>query len=329
MNHGVGQSPGADLASGMTAEIHDSRYSWFRLGVTLLIATVGNVGMWAIIVIMPAVQAEFGIDRGGASMPYALTMIGFALGNLLIGRAVDRFGVTVALIGASLTISAGFALAAASPSVAVLAVLQLLIGLGTAASFGPLIADISHWFLRRRGIAVAIAASGNYLSGAIWPMLMAGILADHGWRAVYRRTGGRGAGGDDPGGAAAAPPPAGRGEPAPADARARARAGAVVFSPRVLMWMLALAGVGCCVAMSMPQVHIVAFCVDLGFGPAVGAEMLSLMLVGGVVSRLISGAAGGPARRREHAADRLDPAMHRRCCSTCRSTGWSRFTSSA
>ncbi len=272
----------------MSVPIHDSRYSWFRLGITLLIATVGNVGMWAIIVIMPAVQAEFGIDRGGASLPYAATMVGFALGNLLIGRAVDRFGVTWALVGASLTIAAGFALAALSPSAWVLNGLQFAIGLGTAASFGPLIADISHWFLRRRGIAVGIAASGNYLSGAIWPMLMAGILADHGWRAVYlslsvvalcvmipaalllrRRL---------PDEASAL-----------ADASARARAGAVVFSPRALMWLLALAGLGCCMAMSMPQVHIVAFCVDLGFGPAVGAEMLSLMLAGGVVSRLVSG----------------------------------------
>ena len=75
-------------------DILDSRYSWFRLGVTLAIATVGNVGMWAIIVILPAVQAEFGVDRAGASLPYAFTMAGFALGNLAIGRVVDRFGIT-------------------------------------------------------------------------------------------------------------------------------------------------------------------------------------------------------------------------------------------
>ena len=268
--------------------IHDSRYSWFRLGITLLIATVGNVGMWAIIVIMPAVQAEFDIDRGGASLPYAMTMIGFALGNLLIGRAVDRFGVTWALIGASLAIAAGFVLAAISGSVLTLSLLQFVIGLGTAANFGPLIADISHWFLRRRGIAVAIAASGNYLSGAIWPMLMAGILTDYGWRTVYLCLGAV---------AVAVMIPASlllrRRLPeeanAQSDASARARARAVPFSPRTLQWLLALAGVGCCVAMSMPQVHIVAFAVDLGYGATVGGQMLSLMLMGGVVSRLVSG----------------------------------------
>ncbi len=269
------------------AHFLDSRYSWLRLGITLLIATVGNVGMWAIIVIMPAVQAEFGIDRAGAAFPYTMTMVGFALGNFVIGRAVDRFGVTVALIGAAATIAAGYTLASFSPTVQMLAALQLLIGFGTAASFGPLIADISHWFQRSRGIAVAIAASGNYLSGAIWPMLLGGLLADTSWRMVYvalavitivtmiplsmllrRRV------------------------PDQADlptTTARIIPRAISFTPSQLQWLLALAGVGCCVAMSMPQVHIVSFCVDLGYGPAVGAEMLSLMLMGGVVSRLISG----------------------------------------
>jgi MFS family permease len=268
--------------------ILDSRYSWFRLAVTLAIATVGNVGMWAIVVIMPAVQAEFGIDRSDAALPYTLTMIGFGFGNLLIGRALDRFGVTASLIAAAGLISAGFLVAALSGAVAIFALAHLAIGFGTAASFGPLIADISHWFLRRRGIAVAIAASGNYLSGAIWPLLLSGIIAEAGWRGAYF--------------ALAAITVAGmvplslllrRQLPVAATALAAAaaetRAASVSFSPRMLQWLLAIAGVGCCVAMSMPQVHIVAFCVDLGYGPAVGAEMLSLMLLGGVASRLVSG----------------------------------------
>lgn len=270
------------------ADILDSRHAWARLAISLLIATIGNVGMWAIIVIMPAVQAEFGIDRADASLPYTLTMVGFALGNLLIGRVVDRFGVAAALGAAAVLIGASTGLAALSPSVLVLTVLQFVIGFGTAACFGPLIADISLWFLERRGIAVAIAASGNYLSGAIWPVILAGVLAEQGWRAVYmvlaavtvttmlplvlllrRRL-----------------PLAARER---ADAAASLRAKAPGFPPRTLMLMLGLAGVGCCVAMSMPQVHIVSFCVDLGYGPAVGGQMLSLMLLGGVASRLVSG----------------------------------------
>ncbi|SEQ17977.1 MFS transporter [Thalassovita taeanensis] len=270
------------------ADTLDSRYSWTRLGVSLLIAMIGNVGMWVVIVVMPAVQAEFGLDRAEASYPYTLTMIGFALGNLLIGRAVDRFGITLSLSGAALTISAGFVLAAISPTILILSIVHLAVGLGTAASFGPLIADVSLWFLKRRGIAVAIAASGNYLSGAIWPVLLSGVLAEFGWRAVYLVlavicTG------------AVVPLSLLLRRRVPLEATAHSdtisglRARATGFSPRALAGLLGLAGIGCCVAMSMPQVHIVSFCVDLGYGPAVGAEMLSLMLLGGVVSRLISG----------------------------------------
>jgi len=259
-----------------------------RLAISLTIATIGNVGMWAIVVIMPAVQAEFGIARADAALPYTMTMIGFAVGNLLIGRIVDRFGITFALISAALLIAASTGLAALSPSVLVLSLLQLVIGFGTSASFGPLIADISLWFLKRRGIAVAITASGNYLSGAIWPVILAGVLAEQGWRAVYmvlaivtvammiplalllrRRV-----------------PLAARNH---ADQVSGLRAQAAGFSPRTLMLMLGVAGIGCCVAMSMPQVHIVSLCVDLGYGPAVGGQMLSLMLLGGVASRLVSG----------------------------------------
>ncbi len=269
-------------------DILDSRYSWGRLGITLAIAMIGNVGMWAIIVIMPAVQAEFETARAAASLPYTLTMVGFALGNLLIGRAVDRFGVTSALIASAALITAGYLAAAFSPTIAILSFLQFLIGFGTAASFGPLIADISHWFYRRRGIAVAIAASGNYLSGAFWPLVLSGVMASYGWRAVY-------------GVLAVAtitlvvplalllrtrlPESA----TIRADSMSRSNAQEVRFAPRTLAILLGLAGVGCCVAMSMPQVHIVAYSVDLGYGAAAGSQMLSLMLMGGVVSRLASG----------------------------------------
>ena len=272
----------------MGADILDSRYSWIRLGISMLIGLIGNVGMWVVIVVMPSVQSEFGLDRAESSYPYILTMIGFALGNYLIGTIVDRIGITRALSGSAILIGAGFALASVSPTILVLSALHLLIGLGTAASFGPLIADVSLWFLKRRGIAVAITASANYLSGAFWPVVLSDFQAGHGWRGVYlllaaistvsiillaqllrRRV----------------PFEA----TAHSDAVSNARAQSSGFSHTTLVVLLGIAGIACCVAMSMPQVHIVSFCVDLGYGPAVGAEMLSLMLLGGVGSRLISG----------------------------------------
>jgi len=268
--------------------ITDSRYSWTRLALTLLVATVINAGMWAIVVIMPAVETEFGGSRAMASLPYTLTMIGFATGNYALGRAVDRFGITLSLILASAVTAVGYGLATLSGSLLMLSLAQLLVGFASAVGFGPLIADISHWFVRRRGIAVAIAASGNYLSGAIWPILLAGVLQESGWRAVYlvmavvtlavviplafalRRS-------------------------LPEEAQTAAQTASLLnaksagLSPRALQYLLGFAGICCCLAMSMPQVHIVALCVGLGYGPAVGAQMLSLMLLGGVASRIVSG----------------------------------------
>ncbi len=272
----------------MTHPIHDSRYSWLRLLVTLAIATVANVGMWAVIVVMPAIETQFGASRAEAAMPYTLAMIGFGLGNMWLGQVVDRLGVTRALIGAAGLSAISYLLATWAPTITMLSGAHLLLGLGAAVGFGPLIADISHWFLRRRGIAVALVASGNYLSGAIWPTLLSGILARDGWQQVYltlaiitvmtviplslllRRQ---------------IPAEA----QSTAAAAARINAHSVGLSPRTLQYVLGLAGIGCCVAMSMPQVHIVSYCVGLGYGPAVGAEMLSLMLMGGALSRIVSG----------------------------------------
>jgi MFS family permease len=269
----------------------DGPYAWFRLAVCVLLGTIASVGMWSVIVVLPYVQAEFGVDRATASLPYTMTMIGFGVGNVIVGRLVDRFGVMGPVILAGVALGAGFGLAAASTAIWQLAAVQgALIGFGSSAGFGPLIANISHWFRRRRGIAVAATASGNYLAGAIWPTLLQAMSDADGWRATYAAIGvlcvvtmvplafllRRAAPPDGPAEAAAA-------------ARVAAMQGALDLSPRMLQAMLAVAGVGCCVAMSMPQVHLVAYCADLGYGVARGAEMLSLMLAGGIVSRLASG----------------------------------------
>ena len=225
----------------------DTRISWTRLALSLALSLVGNAGMWAIIVILPAVQAEFGVDRATASLPYTLTMVGFALGNWVIGRWVDRYGVGRVLAVAALVMAGSFAGAAAAPNIATLSALQLVVGFATAASFGPLIADVSQWFLRRRGIAVAIIASGNYLSGAIWPLVLADILAGPGWRPAYlviaasallimlplsyalRKT--------------ASPTRAMQASAAAAALRAKTAG----IPQNTLLWLLALAGIGCCV----------------------------------------------------------------------------------
>ena len=266
----------------------DGPYSWFRLGLCVVAGTILSIGMWGVILILPQVQAEFGVGRGDAALSYTATMLGFAAGNFLLGRYVDRYGIAAVMAAAALALGAGFALAAIAPNIWIFALVQAVIGIATAAGFGPLIADVSHWFRRRRGIAVAAAACGNYAAGAVWPLGLRGIIEDDGWRAAYLVAGIVCVAGvlpltlflrrRMPLSAMVAGAPGGPDMPLDSG-----------LSPRALQWILALAGIGCCVAMSMPQVHIVAYCVGLGYGPAVGAEMLSLMLLGGVISRVISG----------------------------------------
>jgi MFS family permease len=267
----------------------DSRPAWIRLMIALALGTIGGVGMWSVVVVMPAVQADFGTGRGAASLPYTLAMLGFAGGGVLMGRVSDRYGIMAPVIGGSLLLGTGYLVAGLAPSIWVFALAHgLLIGLGSAAVFGPLLAHVSFWFDRRRGIAVAIAASGNYLAGAVWPQVVRFTLDAVGWRMTHiiiavtavmlmvplalllRQK-----------------PPA---APAAGTGLARSASPAALgLSPNVLMVLLAVAGVACCVAMSMPQVHIVAYCADLGYGVARGSEMLSLMLAFGIISRVASG----------------------------------------
>jgi MFS family permease len=273
----------------------ESPYAWWRLGVSLLLMTIGGSGMYSITVVLPRIQEDFGVARADASLPYTLTMIGFGLGGILMGKLADRFGVMVPVLVGALGLGLGFAGAGLAPNLTWFCLAQgLLVGfLGTSATLTPLVADTSQWFDRRRGMALAICMSGNYTAGAIWPPVMQYFIDAVGWRQTYVGMGVF---------CVASIVPLAfvlrRRPPPQAPAAAAVAPGASTFaqsarplglSPNVLAGLLCVAGVACCVAMSMPQVHIVAYCGDLGFGAARGAEMLSLMLGMGVVSRLASG----------------------------------------
>jgi len=262
-----------------------------RLLIAVMLSAIGGVGMWSVVVALPTVQAEFGAARAGASFPYTLAMIGFAFGGIMMGRLADRFGIVVPVIGGSLALGLGYIAASYSTSLLQFALAHgILIGLlGSSATFGPLIAEISHWFKRRRGIAVAICASGNYVAGTVWPPIVQYFIDDIGWRATHFGIGIF---------CIVTMIPLALALRRRAPALAVPAAGTVVpnlsreglgLSPRTLQSLLLVAGIGCCVAMAMPQVHIVAYCGDLGYGAARGAEMLSLMLGFGIISRVASG----------------------------------------
>ncbi|HEY2872825.1 MAG TPA: MFS transporter [Reyranella sp.] len=266
----------------------DSVYAWRRLGVSVTLSTLGGIGMWALAVAMPAVQGDLGVSRADIAFAYSMNMIGFFLGGVLVGRLVDRHGIVVASVVSAVGLGAGFGLASMTTSLLMFAAAQTLVGFSAAATFAPLIADISHWFEKRRGVAVAIAASGNYIAGAVWPPIVEMMIQQHGWRTTYLSAGAlcvavmiplaftlrRRAPDHAAGGAVVV---------------AQRSLSSLGLSPNGLQALLILAGLSCCIAMSMPQVHIVAYCADRGYGVAAGAEMLSLMLGFGIVSRIGSG----------------------------------------
>ncbi len=265
-------------------------YPLVRLVAALLLSTLGGAPMYAIIVVLKPAAIEFGAGRGGGSVPYMLLMAAAGIGGAILGRLTDRHGVFVPILVGSVGLSMGFI--AASYAVAFwqfYLALGVLAGLfGTSATFGPLAADITHWFSRRRGLAVSVVVTGTYLAGAIWPPIVQHSVDVRGWREtffilglvlicamlplallLYRRP------------------------PGWLHGHGMRRSGVPPVSlgigPNTLQCVLCTAGIGCCVAMAMPQVHIVAHVTDLGHAAQRGAEMLSLMLGFGIISRITSG----------------------------------------
>ena len=275
-----------DSAVDADSEI-ESRYAWVRLFASLALMTLGSSGMYIVVVAMPAIEADFGSARAGASLPFTLIMLGWGIGGIWMGRLSDRYSITIPITIGSVAIGAGFIAAAQADSLLMFALANgIFIGfLGCSTMFAPLLADITYWFSKRRGIAVAICASGNYIAGAVWPPITNYYIGEIGWRETYfwigilclvvmfpltlllrrKRTGNTNAASSN----------INYIEPK-----------TLGLTPNALLILIFIAGMGCCVAMAMPQVHIVSMCHDFGYGPARGAEMLSLMLGFGIVSRL-------------------------------------------
>ena len=273
-------------------DLIDSAYAARRLFITLLLMTLGGSSMYVVSVVLPEVQKEFDISRADASLPYTLMMLGFGAGGLAMGKLADKWGVHVALWIGSLGVGSGFILAGMASNIWLFALAHgVLMGVfGSSSTFAPLLADTSLWWDKRRGIAVAVCASGNYVAGSIWPAIAQQGVETMGWRQTYIWIGivcGLGM---------LALSFLMRQRPpmlvlsAPGSVQSMASERPFGLSIKTAHTLLCVAGVGCCVAMAMPQVHIVAYCSDLGFGAARGSEMLSLMLACGIVSRLISGA---------------------------------------
>jgi len=265
-------------------------YPLIRLATVLALMTLGCSAMYAGVMVLEPLALELDTGRGNSSLIYSTFMIGFALGGVFMGQLADRMGIMIPALIGSLALPAGFYLAAhASSILEICLAFSLLCGfLGSSFSMAPLIADISHWFSRRRGLAVGIAFSGSYVAGAIWPPILQRMFDAQGWREsfvdlalltlilmallsllLYPRS------------------PINKQLPTASSANSNLTNSAI--SAGTLQSLIYLAGFGCCVAMAMPQVHIVPYVMDLGHPAIRGAEMLGLMLGFGVISRVGSG----------------------------------------
>lgn len=274
-------------APAIAAFVPDSPAAWRRLLICLAIATLGCVGTWSVVVVLPQVAADLGATRGAASLAYTSAMIGFGLGGVVTGRLTDRLGIIPAMGTGIVSLLLGCLGAGVASLLWQFVTAYGFIGLGASATFAPLMAEASRWFVRRRGLAVGIAGSGYYLSGALWPSLIERGIAASGWRMTHIALGIfcaatmsllvlllRSSLGQPRQGAGAV------------------ESGASVdldLSPNRLTVVLSVASFACCMAMAIPHVHLVAYCGDLGYGTARGVQMLSLMLALGVVSRIGSG----------------------------------------
>ena len=147
----------------------DSRYAWRRLVASLIIGSVGGVGMWSSVILLPEIQSHFNLDRSQASLPYTVAMVGIVFGNVFMGRMVDKFGVVAPTLVSAVCLGLGYSCIAFVSNFWLFLVYQgIFIGIfGASGTFGPMISSISLWFSRHRGIAVSLVASGSYIAGTV------------------------------------------------------------------------------------------------------------------------------------------------------------------
>jgi MFS family permease len=268
----------------------ERRYGWIVAFDSMAMMAVGAGATYLVIVGLKPIAAEFGWPRAVPSLCYSLALLGAGFGGLFWGSISDRIGmVGPAMLGGCM-VALGAWLASRAEGVLMLYVAHgLFIGLlGNGVFIAPLLANITRWFDRHLGMAVAVVATGQSMAGAVWPPILRYLTDAYGWRQAFfiyavialimllplsliLRS----------------PPRTATG----AARRSGHGGGSVLGWPAsAVVAMLCLAIVGCCVAMAMPMVHLIAYATDLGHPSARAAEMLAALLAGAVVSRLLFGA---------------------------------------
>ena len=269
----------------------DSRQAWLRLFLVFTMSVLGTAGMWSVVIIMPSIQNEFQLDRAASTYPYVTTMFGYGFGNVIIGRMLDKIGIKKPIIFALSLLITSYLLSTLANNILWLSIIQFFLGFSAAAFFGPMMADISKYFNKRKGLAVSLVASGQHLCGAIWPFIIKDFLIEGDWRnahlfialicsifipILFYFIGNKS--------------PNSKNNILVLEEIKNTNSNLKLpISNQRVQTLLMIAGVFCCVAMAMPQVHIVPLCIDSGFGLGVGTEILSFMLFAAVTSRVLFG----------------------------------------
>src|SRR3954454_10766924 len=166
----------------MTPSI-ETRTSWITASLSLGILGVLFGAMWIAVVALKPIAAEVGGVRSVPSFATALAWFGAGLGGIGMGWFADRYGVRWTVIIGSVSIAIGLAISSLGQTWQLYLGHGLFIGLlGNAGLNAPLYVYVSRWFDRRRGSALALIASGQYISGAIWPPVFDHTIAEYGWR---------------------------------------------------------------------------------------------------------------------------------------------------
>jgi MFS family permease len=269
----------------------ESRRSWVVATIALTVLTVAYGAPLVTVVAMKPIATELGTSRSGPALAVSLTYIGSGLGGILMGWFSGHVGIRRVVIGCGTMLAAGLVVASFGGLWSLYLCSLLLVGLlGTAGMFSPMMAYVTRWFDEHRGSAVALVSSGQYVAGALWPLVLQLAVGTIGWRSTMRLYGVLVVGTIVPLAAVffRTPPDL------PSLNVANAKTGIGTFSvlglpPNLVLGLLVLAIFCCCVTMSMPLSHMVAFCSDVGIGPAHGAAMLSTQLAIGFVAQQMWG----------------------------------------
>jgi MFS family permease len=280
---------GSPSASESTPLSIETGASWVAAGVVLFIFTFSYGAPLLAVVALKPIAADLGSARAVPALANALAWLGSGAGALAFGSIAERIGIRPTVIFGAVMTGAGLALASSGGTWELLIGHGLLVGvLGGGATNVPLIVYISRWFDRRRGSAVALVSSGQYIAGALWPPCIAWGIAKFGWRTTMMAFG-------LATGVAILiaailflrpPPEAGMSSAA---AEQLGHAPAIATPQRGMFALLCVAGFLCCAPMAMPPGHLVALCSDLGIAPARGALMLSVLLGSALLSRQLWG----------------------------------------